>query len=440
MKKTRRGAVATWAAAALLVSLGWTTATAPAASADVVTPGMPTIDITLPPGTTQSTLDGGSKETVYTETKIAIDDPNNVYDYTTPVVDGKETGEIKGRGNYTWTLAKKPYQFKLDGSKDVLGMGAAKTWILLANHADASLMRNKVAYDLAADLGLHGSPASRWVDLRINGQYRGNYLLTEKVEVKKNRVELANDSGVLVELDRRGDGSQAGYPAEDYWFRSSTSSSTFTLKDAKSGVPDPDDGESMNDAEFAATKVGWDDMKATLNSLDALLYASTPNWTEIEKIIDVESFVKYYFVFELAENPEIVSSSVYFYKDGPGTKLFAGPAWDFDSALANYDKSEPYGADYKSEYVKNAKALRGDKYKNGWMTQLFRNSQFVEKANQMWKSGIAYHVSQLPSKITGYQATVTASAANNFKKWSVPGQADPAGCWRGQDLRHDVRR
>ncbi len=405
------------------------------------TPGMPTIDITLPPGTTQSTLDGGSKDTVYTETKIAIDDPNDVNDYTTPLVDGKETGEIKGRGNYTWTLAKKPYQIKLDGSKDVLGMGAAKTWILLANHADASLMRNKVAYDLAADLGLHGSPASRWVDLRINGQYRGNYLLTEKVEVKKNRVELANDSGVLAELDRRGTARRPGTPPRTTGSTASTSSSTFTLKDAKSGVPDPDDGESMNDAEFAADegRLGrheGDAQQARRRSCTP----PPPTGPRSRRSSTSSRSSSTTSSSSSRRTPRSSSSSVFFYKDGPGTKLFAGPVWDFDSALANYDKSEPYGADYNSEYVKNAKALRGDKYKNGWMTQLFRNTQFVEKANQLWKSGIAYHVSQLPSKITGYQATVTASAANNFKKWTDPGQADPARRGRGQDLRHDVRR
>lgn len=121
------------------------------ASAAVVTPGLPTIDITLPSGTTQSTLDKGSKDTVYTGTTISIDDPvNDANDYTTPAAAiGSDIGtaEVKGRGNYTWTLAKKPYQIKLDGSKPVLGMGSAKTWILLANYADMSLMRNKLAYD-----------------------------------------------------------------------------------------------------------------------------------------------------------------------------------------------------------------------------------------------------------------------------------------------------
>ncbi len=232
-------------------------------------------------------------------------------------------------------------------------MGSAKTWILLANYADMSLMRNKLAYDLGASLGLHGSPDSRWVDLRINGEYRGNYLITEKVEVKKNRVDLSSPQGILAELDHRGDGSQPGYPAEDYWFHTATSGSTFTLKDAKSDIPDKDVAPLPAD-----TAAGWADMKATLNELDRLLYQPVPNWDAISAIIDVDSFVKYYFVFEMMENPEITQSSVYFYKDGPGGKLFAGPVWDFDSAVGNYDKTEPYGADYRSEYVKNAQTLR----------------------------------------------------------------------------------
>ena len=411
----RRPAAVLAALATLLSGALLTTTQALPASAATVTPDLPTIDITLPSGVTQSTLDGGSKDTVYTGTTIAIDDPvNDANDYTTPA----GTGEIKGRGNYTWTLPKKPYQIKLDGSRPVLGMGSAKTWVLLANAADASLMRNKVAYDLAASLGLPGSPDSRWVDLRINGQYRGNYLITEKVEVKTNRLELTDAQGILAELDRRGDGSQPGYPAEDYYFHSTTSGSTFTLKDSKSGTPDVV-GDWDQDADTLATKAGWDDMRATLNKLDAALYATTPSWTTISSIIDVDSFVKYYFVYELAENPEIVSSSVYFYKNGPADKLHIGPVWDFDSALANFDKSESLGADYRSEYVKNARELRG-KY-NGWQTQLFRNRAFVERANTLWKGGIAYHVSRLPSKIDGYYNTVKASAANNFQKWQILG-------------------
>jgi uncharacterized protein YjdB/spore coat protein CotH len=419
LKHQRGRLVAILATIALFVSLVLiVSAQAQRASATSVSPDLPTINLTLPAGVSQSALDG-SKDTVRTGTKISTEDPSGP---DLPPVIGEVglppdgvVGEVKPRGNYTYTLAKKPYQIKLDKKRPLFGMPAAKTWVLLANHADPSLMRNKVAYDLANSIGLQYSSETRWVDLRINGVYRGNYLLSEKVQTGTNRVELKHPQGIITELDHRGDGTQPGYPAEDYWFHSATSNSTFVLKDAATDYPDKVDGPLT--PEVAA---GWADMKTTVNKLDALLYATNPDWAKISAIIDVDSFVKYYFVFELGENPEITQSSVYFYKDGPDSKLYAGPIWDFDSAFAQYDKSEPYGADYRSDYVKNAQILR--QKGNGWMMELFRNTQFVNRANQMWDDGIAYQSNKTLSKIDGYQAQVTKSAANNFALWKVLGK------------------
>lgn len=75
-------------------------------------------------------------------------------------------------------------------------MASHRTWVPLANHADPLLMRNRLTYDLAADFGLAYSPESRFVDLVVNGEYLGNYLLGEKIEVGTNRVDLATDGGI----------------------------------------------------------------------------------------------------------------------------------------------------------------------------------------------------------------------------------------------------
>ena len=103
---------------------------------------------------------------------MTLEDPTGTHSITAPVA-----GEIKGRGNYTWGLPKKPYQIKFADNTSVLGMAPSKTWVLLANAADASLVRNKVAFELADKIGLAYSPESRWVDLRVDGKYRGNYLM-----------------------------------------------------------------------------------------------------------------------------------------------------------------------------------------------------------------------------------------------------------------------
>lgn len=102
-----------------------------------------------------------------------------------------ELTEFKGRGNTTWTQKKKPYQIKIKKT-NLLGMGKAKTWLLLANAYDDSLIKNKLVYDCANEIGLPYSPDCQFADLYINRQYLGNYLLSEKVQIGENRIEISD--------------------------------------------------------------------------------------------------------------------------------------------------------------------------------------------------------------------------------------------------------
>ena len=332
---------------------------------------------------------------------ISVEDPSGQYNLAE--VSG---GEIKGRGNFTWGMDKRPYQIKLPKKTPLLGMESAKTWILLANHADPTMMRNKLIYDFANAIGLPYSPQSRFVDVRINGEYMGSYLVSEKTEVKENRVDLKDPTGILVELDNNYG------TAEDHYFRTTKGQDLFVLKDATKSDDIPDKGQEIT----GDLKTGWDDMQKTINKLDSLLLEPTINWTEVSKIIDVDSFVKYYFAFEIAENPEIVKSSVFFYKDGVKDKLHAGPVWDFDSSLGQYDKSEHLGAFTNSEYVKNAQQLR--KVGNQWFTDLYRSPEFAKRANELWTTQVGPEAFRLTSEIDAYKKVVANSAKANFsEKW-----------------------
>ena len=111
---------------------------------------------------------------------------------------------IRGRGNATWLWEKKPYSLTLSKSADLLGMGAAKEWILLTNAPDPTHLRNKIAYDLAAEVGLLYSPESNWVDLYLNGEYTGLYLLTERNEIHPQRIPAGNGTFLVsMELESR---------------------------------------------------------------------------------------------------------------------------------------------------------------------------------------------------------------------------------------------
>ena len=407
--------------------------------------------------------------------------------------------EIKGRGNNTWCTVdngrsgkfcnvKIPLQIKFADKVDLIGdnvklkknnPNANKTWVLMPSYADATLMRNKLGLDFARALGMPGTPEGRFVDLRMDGKYLGNYLLTEKVEVKSGRIDLQDPHGVIAELDNNY------YYDEPFYLQSSTNMSFFVLKDAKSddkcdpglmwtdttykcvpgnskvnsttcntkpaldpayadqnaAEPDPAKKTYLPQNKNClpqTTLTAWNQMKATINALDAELAKPSLNWAAITDLIDVDSFLRFYFVSDVVENPALVKSSIYFYKDGPGDKLHAGPAWDFDTTVFNSARGETQGSYPQADYAKNTYMLRltplntdagYPRPQNSWYYNLARNPQFAKLANDMWSGTGAYQgqppvkdiADQIVGGINGYwdqvvgnDRTALGSALNNF--------------------------
>ena len=111
-----------------------------------------------------------------------------------------ELASMKGRGNTSWEYYdKKPYNICLKETADLLGMGEGKNWALLTNTSDLSYLKNWTAFELARRCGLENTPDSRFLSLYVNGEYLGLYQLTEKIEIARNRIELAE--GCLIEQE-----------------------------------------------------------------------------------------------------------------------------------------------------------------------------------------------------------------------------------------------
>lgn len=102
--------------------------------------------------------------------------------------------KMTGRGNGTWSTngTKNPYNFKLETSTSLLGMGKAKKWCLLANANDSTLIKNQLTYDFADYIGIKYQPHCKPVDLYVNQQYFGSYQLAERVEIKSNRINVTD--------------------------------------------------------------------------------------------------------------------------------------------------------------------------------------------------------------------------------------------------------
>ncbi|MDE7101471.1 MAG: CotH kinase family protein, partial [Bacteroidales bacterium] len=108
---------------------------------------------------------------------------------------------IRGRGNSTWTLPKKPYALKLDKKHGILGMPEHKRWVLIANYFDNSFIRNSIAFYLSERLEMDYTVRGDFVMLKMNGTPQGLYWLGEAIKVDKNRVDIDEDNDYLIELD-----------------------------------------------------------------------------------------------------------------------------------------------------------------------------------------------------------------------------------------------
>ena len=143
-----------------------------------------------------NTFDGAaiaSKEYYVYATMFYVDENDNVTRY--------DSMRIRGRGNSTWGVAKKPYRIKFLSKEKFLGKGyaKAKSWTLIANALDKTLLRNALTFKMGEFLGLKNNPASKYVDLTLNGVYMGNYMISDHVEVRAHRVNISEQDYPLTE-------------------------------------------------------------------------------------------------------------------------------------------------------------------------------------------------------------------------------------------------
>ena len=309
-------------------------------------------------------------------------------------------GQINVRGNSTKSAQKKPYNIKFTEKLNVLGMGKAKKWCLLANCFDKTLIRNQVGYYFHNQLektqssGNVYSSLAKPVDLYIDGYYVGEYLLAEAVETGSTRVNIDEENleklDILLELDATG---------RD---RASDSHLLVTSKDENGNVVfDNNDGKPTTAAhyhskhygqEFTVNEPGtdgtanmeeygpWiekysDKMTAVENFIDEFedaVYAK--DYARVCELADMESFVDFYITSELFKTKDIGFSSTRFYlKEVDGTtKLYGGPLWDMDLSSGNAENNEGY----TDPYAKN---------ENKWFGALMEIPEFRAQVATRWQ-------------------------------------------------------
>lgn len=294
------------------------------------------------------------KENGYTACSVEMADKDGNSLITEPL-----SASIKVRGNTTSKADKKPYTIKFATKQNLLGMGKAKKYCLIANAYDPTLMRNYIALKLAKELGLEYTSECEFVDLYLDGEYWGNYLLVEPVEEGSNRVDIDVTKGeFMIEYEKeRVDVADSGRLDVTIWNQKLGDLWQFdpddpAIKKSSGGTVYIELGN--NNFRFILSEPEYDtdeeelqaarNAKAVLQNIkDTITKEEGVTMEELARVIDVKSFAKVYLLNEYLKVVDAGFSSGYFYyKNG---KLYAGPVWDYDLSSGNA------GAHYTGDYT-----------------------------------------------------------------------------------------
>ena len=338
-----------------------------------------------------------TSKTTYIYATLTYVDGNTMVQY--------DSLQIRGRGNSTWNLAKKPYRLKFKESTKFLGKGFAKnkSWTLLANHADKSLLRNAVTFTMGDFLGQPFSPAAHFVDLVINGTYLGNYQVSDQVNVDNKRVEIFEQE----EVATADSNITGGYLVEIDGFGTSEVVNFRTSKNLIVSVKSPDE-DIINTAQKNY-------IKQYLNDFESSLFGS--NFTDAANgyraIADSATLVSWYIATELSANVDGFWST-FVYKDKDDPKLYFGPLWDYDIAYNNCNRvgdvtnRDMIDAGFGSDLTKV------------WVKRMIEDPWFNNAVNTAWKQKVAEGLEEyLYNYIDSMAVYLDRSQTKNYNRYSI---------------------
>ncbi len=311
---------------------------------------LPTLYLEFPEGKSLSSVEHG----VYTDaTYTFVDEYVEHSYYNLPL-------QIKGRGNYSWSFQQKPYSIKLGEKADFLGMGAAKKWTLITVGSDKSMMHNYLTQKMAAAMGLRGTCENEYVDVVVNGVYKGTWVLTEKIQIHEERIDVPEEIGVLFEIEMVYRHS-CDFCIELYDNKWNRSESVHLRLKTYKGMDIEDMDSRQRDAARAELQPFFDNITAVMTD-------SRVSLKKLEKYIDVDSFVNWYLLNEMTRNYDskfVTSCYCFINEEG---KLYMGPVWDFDTC---YGIQTP---DTDGYWVSQAP----------WYTWLLDCPEFFRRTQERW--------------------------------------------------------
>ncbi len=370
---------------------------------------------------------GKPGKTDYLDAAIILMEPKNNQATLLQTPTFATRGGYHVRGQSSANFEKTPYRLELWDNKDddakypIMGLPKDGDWCLLSPYPDKSLIRNAFAYEMGKDLGLE-APGYTLVEVYINtdnqplsaSDYQGVYLLTETIEIDKDRLNIKK----LKAEDITEPNISGGYLMQ------------FNMQCAEAPLIK---GNGWNDLELTEPKdatsqqLSW--ISNYIQKTHNAIHSSNPSdpTNGYPAYIDVDSFINFIIVNEMSKEGDAYIRSTRLYKDREG-KLKAGPLWDYD---LGFDSFTGFGGFGGSSNVQGwqFQPIFGGNSTCDWYYTLMKDPSFQTKIAARWKELRSGPLSDanLKAKIQGLATPLTNAAKRNFQKWNILNTATVGG-------------
>ena len=336
---------------------------------------------------------------------------------------------IHTRGNSSFQVPQKSYSFNIDSESSLLGMSPCSEWTLLANFKDSThQLKNKMVLDIAKEIGMPYTPENHFVNLYVDGQYNGVYLLAQKVSadggsVKIHDLKAENEmtmaagispehitGGYLLEFDAR-------YEKEPTWFQ--TKRTNIVVKTPKE----------IYEEQYEYISSYMQEVEDAVFSEDGTNAVTGKSY---EEYIDTETWTRMYLMQDFFVQWDVEFASFYLYKDLDDPKIYAGPVWDFDLA---------FGTLYHGEYPDVTRTTRWIKQRGGWLGKLASHEEFNSDVEQKYQALLIpaleqYLEEEIETIVNSYRASMYMSSTRwQLGYWDVDSQKQELVSWVGDRMQ-----
>ena len=346
-----------------------------------------------------------------------ISDPFNHYN-------GKIGIEIRGQSSQSFPM--KSYSIELRDTsgnstdKSLFGLPKEADWVLYAPYTDKTLMRNFLAYSISIDLG-HWAAHCRFVEVIINGDYKGVYIFMERIKRGSGRVNIAK----MASTDISGDAVTGGYifsldKEPNGWYSSFTTPNSLNNNKRRFSYVYPK-VENIVPAQQEYIKSFVDSFENVLAGKDFQhpIYG-------VRNFADISSFMDYFIINEVSRNVDGYRLSTYFYKDrdSRNRKIVAGPVWDYDLAFRNADYCDGSNTSGWAYQFNTVCPGDGAGLIPFWWNRFQEDTAYISRLRCRWKEVRASTIAtaNLTRRIDSVVNLLREAQVRHFQRWQVLGK------------------